>query len=126
MKNTKICPKCNSADIVRVNGTVGAHGTGNNIMIGAAMFATNCDIEEAMTRRIRIMLRIATKNGHTNLVLGAWGCGAFGNKPEDVSSYFKKVLIDEEYGRCFDAVRFAIYGRTDGKNIRVFREKFEC
>lgn len=93
---------------------------------GAAMFATNQNVAETMIRRIKIMLRIATKNGHTNLVLGAWGCGAFGNKPEDVSSYFKKVLIDEEYGRCFDAVRFAIYGRTDGKNIRVFREKFEC
>ncbi len=92
---------------------------------GAAMFATNRDIEETMTRRIRIMLRIAAKNGHKNLVLGAWGCGAFGNKPEDVSNYFKKVLIDEEYGRCFDEVCFAIYGRTDGKNIRVFRERFE-
>lgn len=93
---------------------------------GAAMFATNRDIEETMTRRIRIMLRIAAKNGHKNLVLGAWGCGAFGNKPEDVSNYFKKVLIDEEYGRCFDEVCFAIYGRTDGKNIRVFRERFAC
>ena len=92
---------------------------------GAAMFATNRDIEETMTRRIRIMFRIAAKNGHKNLVLGAWGCGAFGNKPEDVSNYFKKVLIDEEYGMCFDEVCFAIYGRTDGKNIRVFRERFE-
>lgn len=93
---------------------------------GAAMFVANRDIEETMTRRIRIMLRIAAKNGHKNLVLGAWGCGAFGNKPEDVSNYFKKVLIDEEYGRCFDEVCFAIYGRTDGKNIRVFRERFVC
>ncbi len=92
---------------------------------GAAMFATNQNVEETMTRRIRIMLRIAAKNGHKNLVLGAWGCGAFGNKPEDVSNYFKKVLIDEEYGRCFDEVCFAIYGKTDGKNIRVFREMFE-
>ncbi len=93
---------------------------------GAAMFATNRDIEETMTRRIRIMLRIAAKNRHKNLVLGAWGCGAFGNKPEDVSNYFKKVLIDEEYGRCFDEICFAIYGKTEGKNIRVFRERFAC
>lgn len=92
---------------------------------GAAMFATNQNVAETMIRRIRIMLRIAAKNGHKNLVLGAWGCGAFGNKPEDVSNYFKKVLIDEEYGRCFDEVCFAIYGKTDGKNIRVFRERFE-
>ena len=93
---------------------------------GAAMFATNQLIAETMTRRIRIMLRIAANHGHKNLVLGAWGCGAFGNKPEDVSGYFKKVLVDEEYGRCFDEVCFAIYGRTDGKNIKTFRERFDC
>ena len=39
MKNTKTCPKCNSTDVVSVNGTVGAHGTGNNIMIGATIFS---------------------------------------------------------------------------------------
>lgn len=39
MKNTKTCPKCNSADVVRVNGSVGSYGTGNNIMIGATIFS---------------------------------------------------------------------------------------
>lgn len=39
MKNTKICPKCNSTDVVRVNGSVGSYGTGNNIMIGATIFS---------------------------------------------------------------------------------------
>ena len=91
---------------------------------GAALFATNKTISETMIRRIRIMLRIAAKNGYKNLVLGAWGCGAFGNKPEDVSGYFKNVLCEEEYGRCFDEVCFAIYGKPDSKNISMFRERF--
>lgn len=39
MKNTKTCPKCNSTDVVRVNGSVGSYGTGNNIMIGATIFS---------------------------------------------------------------------------------------
>lgn len=42
-----------------------------------------------------------------------------------MTNYAKKVLIDEEYGRCFDEVCFAIYGRTDGKNIKEFRKTFE-
>ena len=92
---------------------------------GAALFASNKTIEEAMTRRIRIMLRIAAKKGYRNLVLGAWGCGAFGNKPEEVSKYFRKVLVEESYGRCFEEVCFAIYGKTDSRNIQAFRETFQ-
>lgn len=91
---------------------------------GAALLAPGKLIEETMVRRIRIMLRIAAKKEYRNLILGAWGCGAFGNKPKDVSGYFQKVLIEEGYGRCFDEVCFAIYGSTDGKNITAFREKF--
>lgn len=39
MKNTKICPKCNSRDIVRVDGYAGAYGSGNNIMVGMTVFS---------------------------------------------------------------------------------------
>lgn len=34
MKKTRICPKCNSTDILLIPGTSGAYGTGNNIMVG--------------------------------------------------------------------------------------------
>lgn len=91
---------------------------------GAALLAPKKLIAETMTRRIRIMLRIAAKRGHRELVLGAWGCGAFGNSPAEVSGYFKQTLIEEEYGRCFDRVIFAVYGKPDGKNITAFRETF--
>ena len=39
MKNTKICPKCNSRDIIRVPGKAGAYGTGNNIQTGWSNFS---------------------------------------------------------------------------------------
>lgn len=39
MKNTKICPKCNSSDIVRIDGYAGAYGTGNNVMTGLSVFS---------------------------------------------------------------------------------------
>lgn len=39
MKNTRICPKCNSNDIVRVDGYSGPHGSGNNIMVGMSIFS---------------------------------------------------------------------------------------
>lgn len=39
MKNTKVCPKCGSIDIVRVDGSTGAYGTGNNVMVGSTIFS---------------------------------------------------------------------------------------
>ena len=92
---------------------------------GAALLASEKKIAETMTRRIRIMLRIAAKHGYKNLVLGAWGCGAFGNSARKVSGYFRDVLISEQYGRCFDEVCFAVYGKPDGENIMAFADTFD-
>lgn len=39
MKNTRICPKCQSSDIVRIDGYAGARGSGNNIMVGMSIFS---------------------------------------------------------------------------------------
>ena len=33
MKNTKICPKCHSSNIVRIDGFCGAHGSGNYVLV---------------------------------------------------------------------------------------------
>ena len=91
---------------------------------GAALLASAKLLKETMMRRIRIMLREAVKEGYRNLVLGAWGCGAFGNKPREVSKYFREILLEEGYGKYFDEICFAIYGKEDGKNICAFRETF--
>ena len=92
---------------------------------GAALFASDKKVAETMCRRIRILLRIAVKNGYKNLVLGAWGCGAFGNNPKSVSRYFKEIIIDEGYGLCFDEICFAVYGKADSKNILEFKRTFD-
>ena len=39
MKNSKQCPKCQSREIVRVNGSVGAYGSGNNIRLGMTSYS---------------------------------------------------------------------------------------
>ena len=31
MKNSRICPKCQSVNIVRIDGYAGAYGAGNNV-----------------------------------------------------------------------------------------------
>lgn len=39
MKDTKVCPKCGSSDIVRIDGHAGAYGSGNNILLGMSVFS---------------------------------------------------------------------------------------
>ena len=39
MKSSHICPKCNSTDIIRIEGKAGPYGTGNNIQTGLSNFS---------------------------------------------------------------------------------------
>ena len=39
MKNRRICPKCNSTDILLIPGKAGAYGSGNNIQTGMTIFS---------------------------------------------------------------------------------------
>lgn len=39
MKNTKTCPKCKSTNIVRIDGSAGAYGAGNNVLTGSTIFS---------------------------------------------------------------------------------------
>jgi len=39
MMISRICPKCGCNDIVVVDGSAGAYGSGNNIMVGATIFS---------------------------------------------------------------------------------------
>lgn len=91
---------------------------------GAAVFASSAKIQETFERRIRILLAAAAQNGYRDLVLGAWGCGAFGNKPEVVAGAFRKILVQERFGTAFDRVRFALYGNPKGKNYCTFASVF--
>ncbi len=61
-------------------------------------------VEETMIRRIRILLLIAAVNGYKNLVLGAWGCGVFGNKPGDVAGVFIANESDSVYNLLTEPV----------------------
>ena len=89
---------------------------------GTAMLSSAKSIEQTFKKRIRIVLRIAIREGKKNIILGAWGCGAFGNKPNEVAEYFRSILIDEGYLKKFENVVFAIYEDEDGKNLKIFKK----
>lgn len=58
--------------------------------------------------KIRTILRIAIIHKHSKLVLGAIGCGAFGNPPKHIAKLFKEVLEESEFKNSFEEICFAI------------------
>jgi predicted nucleic-acid-binding Zn-ribbon protein len=40
VKTTGTCPKCASRELIRIPGSTGAYGTGNNIFTGKTIFST--------------------------------------------------------------------------------------
>ncbi len=64
-------------------------------------------IASTMHRRCRRILLFALRRECEQLVLGAFGCGVFKNKPVDVAFIFRTLLLGEFRG-CFRLVRFAL------------------
>lgn len=75
----------------------------------------------AMTSRIDFILYVATVAHVKNIILGAFGCGVFGNNPKYVASEFSR-LLSIKYKGCFKNVYFPIYG--DSRNYDAFYNEF--
>lgn len=72
-------------------------------------------------RSILVVPKLKHKNAAPldTLVLGAWGCGAFGCDPREMATLFAKVLLEEKVGRLYKEIHFAIPVGPDG-NSRVW------
>jgi uncharacterized protein (TIGR02452 family) len=81
-------------------------------------------LQETFVRRWRNVLRIARDQGVDRLLLGAWGCGAFGGDPV-MASHTAKAAIQADGGGLNEIV-FAIpgKGRQSTANLEAFREAF--
>ena len=78
-----------------------------------------------MESRIDRVLLIAQAYGYRTLVLGAWGCGAFGNDPGVVSNLFRKAIMEKFLGD-FEGIVFAISDWSpDRRFLTPFQSEFE-
>lgn len=98
-----------------------------SFITSAAPIAFKMDPLEArslLKRRIHRVLAIASAYGYTSLVLGAWGCGAFGNDAKTTAQDFREALVGEFDG-VFDHVIFAITDWSPERRfIGPFKEAF--
>jgi uncharacterized protein (TIGR02452 family) len=75
------------------------------------------DIGPAMRRRVARVLAIAAIHQEDTLVLGAWGCGVFGNDPALIGRLFAEALAGE-YRDTFATTVFAVYDPSPDAHIR--------
>ena len=92
---------------------------------GAAKDVSMTMLARVMKARLRKMFVVAAAHGYSSLILGAWGCGAFGHNSYDVAKYFYDVLVDEGYHHYFETIAFAIIDRDEKKNFRAFADVFQ-
>ena len=80
--------------------------------------------KQAMKNRMRLALAIFADEDTKTIILGAYGCGVFGNDANDVAKWWKELLFDEGYGSYFKRVLFVILDKPGGENIAAFERLF--
>lgn len=75
---------------------------------------------QVLIKRIEFILKIAAEQGTEVLILGAFGCGVFGQAPLEVANIFKGLLRNEFNG-CFKKAIFAIPDK-ESYNYLVFEK----
>jgi uncharacterized protein (TIGR02452 family) len=79
---------------------------------------------DLLRQRIHRVLAIARAYGYSELVLGAWGCGAFGNDPRQTGNDFR-VALEGEFSQAFSEVVFAVTDWSpQRKTLGPFRDVF--
>lgn len=81
-------------------------------------------VKETMRQRIERVLGIMAAEGHTTLMLGAWGCGVFRCDPGEVAELFLGAL-EGPFRGVFSRAHFAVLDREKGGAcIGAFRAAF--
>lgn len=79
---------------------------------------TGRENEAAVKQRVDFVISIAEENGCDTVILGAWGCGVFGQEPGFMARAFKERLKTSSIKRAV----FAIPGNN--QNYTSFKEVF--
>jgi uncharacterized protein (TIGR02452 family) len=79
---------------------------------------------DLLQKRMIRLLSIAKAFGHSVLVLGAWGCGAFANDPHRTARDFRQAL-ENDFSGAFSEIIFAITDWSpERKSLGPFRDVF--
>ncbi len=79
----------------------------------------SAEVEPTMLQRIQRLLQFCATQPIERLILGAWGCGVFGNDPALIARLFKTVI--GQHAWPFEQIDFAIYDPSPRQaNVALF------
>jgi uncharacterized protein (TIGR02452 family) len=73
----------------------------------------DADYERDVTYKLKQVLRAFKRYGRETIILGAFGCGVFGNDPRMVARVSMSLLLSDEFAGVFRTVFFSVYGRGE-------------
>jgi len=93
---------------------------------GVQTWANEADVELVLAK-MRMLMRSLVQNGVKRVVLGAWGCGAYGNPVDEVARLWKIVLLGGKKGRKepWPGIEEIVFAITDVVQCSVFQTRFE-
>ena len=97
---------------------------------GCTCGVSYCDKHrELVLRKMKAVMRIAQLKGVRQLVLGAWGAGAYGNPVREVAKLWRKVIAGAQRQRRPNAERWhgiqeIVFAVPDRAMIREFEQAF--
>lgn len=91
--------------------------------------------KELVEKKMRSVLRIATAKGVKSLVLGAWGCGAYGNPLQDIAEAWRRVLEGDSGSKdkrrskpepleTWDAIEEVVFAISNAKMANEFAQSY--
>lgn len=79
-----------------------------------------------MTKRMQRILLTFIENNIKNIVLGAFGCGVFGQDANNIANIWKYLLKDKHLEKYFDNIVFAVLDNSPNKcNYTPFENLFK-
>ncbi|MDP4176798.1 MAG: TIGR02452 family protein [Bacillota bacterium] len=81
------------------------------------------EIRKNMDIRINKILDLALNKKPSAIILGAFGCGVFGNNPRDVADIFASQLVRKVDKIKDTEIIFSIYDRN-GEVVNIFSQEF--
>jgi uncharacterized protein (TIGR02452 family) len=85
---------------------------------------SEANIRYSMKCRMQKILNVFIASGCTHIVLGAFGCGVFGNSAAEVAAIWQELLCDDGYSFYFKEICFSVLDTRGEGNFAAFKQLF--
>lgn len=96
-----------------------------NTIVAKKNNITDEDIYKAMKNRMKKILQCFVVSDCKVIVLGAFGCGVFGNSSEKIAEIWYDLLYNEDFIYYFDKICFSVLDGGKNNNFKAFENIFK-